>query len=170
MLGDYVTAYKQSSSIKESKFIDPQPGLYVCKCLSGEHKSIAPKDGGRDMEKFTWTFEIIDGECKNLIFQKTEFVSDPEKAETKLGFIKGALERCGVVPPADVRDLPYAMQKCAGAQVEVSVVDSGVKTKDGKVIKNIKITKTIDAETKSHLDNGAFSDNVPASSFDEIPY
>lgn len=170
MLGDYVAAYKQSSTIKESKFVDPSPGIYKCKCISGEHKSLAPKDGGRDVEKFSWTFEIIEGECKSLIFQKVEFLSDPEKAEMKLGFIKGALERCGVVPPADIRDLPYAMQKCSGAVVEVSVVDSGVKSKDGKTIKNIKITKTIDAESKSNVDDSAFSDNLPASAFDAIPY
>lgn len=168
MLADYANAYKTSSSIKESNFIDPAPGLYQCRCIKGEHKSI-PKEGARDIEKFTWTFKVNEGACAGMVFQKVEFLADPEKAETKLGYIKGALERCGVTPPADVRDLPYAIQKCADALVEVSVVDTGVKSKEGKSIKNIKITKSLENDKpQSHLDN--FKEDVPPSSFDDIPY
>ena len=166
MLADYASVYKSSSSIKESNFIDPLPGVYNCRCLSAEHKSI-PKEGARDIEKFTWTFKIIDGECQNLIFQKVEFLSDPEKADIKLGYIKGSLERCGITPPADVRDLPYAIQKCANALVEVTVIDTGIKSKDGKNIKNVKITKSIEnTKPQSHLDN----DFATAQTVDEIPF
>lgn len=161
MLADYAAAYKSAETFKDSKFIDPRPGVYECKCIKGEHTSSAK--GDHDLEKFAWTLEITAGECAGMVFQRVEFLSDPAKASVKLGYIKGALERCGVMPPADVRDLPLAIQKCAGARIEVSVIDSGVKDKSGKSIKNVKFTKSLEfAQTQEE------SFSAP-SSFDDYP-
>lgn len=167
MLSEYASAYKTSSTIKDTKFIDPAPGIYNCKCIKGEHSTIAKNE--RDLEKFAWTLEIIDGENAGMIFQRVEFLSDPEKAETKLSYIKGALERCGITPPADVRDLPLAMGRCKGAKIEVSVVDSGIKSKEGKTIKNIKFTKSIEFAQECAPDQTDDNPFAP-SAYDNVLY
>lgn len=149
-LADYARVYKAINAIYDSVYIDPKPGTYICRCAKGEYKNLV-KDG-KDIDKFIWILEIIEGELTGQRFQKTEFLPpDPDKAEIQIGYIKGSLERCGVHPPASVLDLPIAMSKCVGAEIKVSVTDSGAKTREGKCIKNIKFVKNLAVQATDEI-------------------
>lgn len=167
-LAEYAKVYKEVNASYESNFIDPKPGIYNCRVKKGEYKNIVK--GDKDYDKFTWVLEITDGAFAGQRFQKTEFLpSDPEKAGVQIGYIKGALERCGVHPPANVLDLPLAMAKCCGAEIEVSVVETDLKTKEGKLIKNIKFIKQLAVQaTANDADPNNFSS--PNEITTELPF
>ena len=140
-LADYAKIYKETEAMYESKYISPKPGVYTCRVKRAEYKAIA-KDA-KSYDRFSWDLEIIDGELKGQCFQKTEFLpQDIEKSGIQIGFLKGALQRCGVFPPQEILDLPLAMPRCIGAELEVTVSIGG-KTQAGKDIINIKFTKQI---------------------------
>lgn len=157
-LSDYAALYKKTEAIYESKYITPKPGIYICRVKRAEYKLISKET--KDYDKFSWDLEILEGDLTGQCFQKSEFLPPPEKAETQIGFIKGAINRCGIFPPADILDLPLAMPKCIGAELEVSVTDTGKKTQEGKCILNIKFTKQIKpANSDPNADN--FIENKP---------
>lgn len=167
-LADYAKVYKEVSASYESNYIDPKPGSYNCRVKKGEYKNILK--GDKDFDRFTWVLQITDGAFTGKCFQKTEFLpKDPDKAGVQIAYIKGALERCGVHPPANVLDLPIAMAKCCGAEIEVSVIETDIKTKEGKFIKNIKFVKQLAVQaTANNPDSNNFSE--PNENTNEIPF
>lgn len=167
-LADYAKVYKEVTTAYESNFIDPKPGIYKCRVAKGEYRNILK--GDKDYDKFTWVLQIIDGDFTGQKFQKVEFLpKDPEKAGIQISYIKGAIERCGVHPPINVLDLPFAMAKCCGAELEVSVVETDVKTKEGKTIKNIKFIKQLAVQATANETNcNNFS--TPGEMPESIPF
>lgn len=147
-LAEFAKIYKETQAFYESKYINPPPGVYNCRVVDGEYKNIIKSD--KDYDKFSWTLEVIDGDLAGQRFVRTEFLPENiEKSGKKLGFIKGSIERCGVCPPKEIMDLPLAMKKCTGAEIEVTITHSGEKTKEGKPILNIKFTKNISVQSQN---------------------
>lgn len=139
----YQTIYKTAQTKYDSMYIDPPCGDYQCRVTSAEYKEL--NKNGNTYNIFSWTLQIVNGEQSGLRFERREFLPNAidTAAEKKLGFIKGAIERCGVHAPAEVFDLPKAMKYCIGAELDVSVIDSGQRDKTGRQIKNIKFLKLL---------------------------
>lgn len=162
MLQNYQNAYKVAETKHESAFIDPPAGEYICTLRKTEYREVA-KDGG-SYDRFSWELEVISDVLKGSIFRRTEFLPpDPSKAETKLGFIKGAVQICGITPAINILDLPQSLKKCEGAKLKVLVLDSGVKDKAGKPIKNIKFVSCIEkpVEIPDEYFDSSPTDGVP---------
>lgn len=145
----YQAIYKSAQPHYDSVFIDPPCGDYKCRVFDAQYKEV--QKNGNTYDIFSWILQIIDGDMSGLRFERKEFLPPKldDSASKKLGFIKGAIERCGVCAPADIIDLPSAMRYCTGAEIEVSVVDSGYKDKEGKAIKNIKFMKLISKQIQA---------------------
>lgn len=146
----YAAIYKTAQTKYDSMFIDPPCGDYQCRVVDASYKET--QKNGNTYNIFSWTLQIIsNSEQSGLRFERREFLpnSIDEAAEKKLGFIKGAIERCGVHAPAEVFDLPQAMKYCIGAELDVSVIDSGSRDKNGKVIKNIKFLKLLARQSEA---------------------
>lgn len=171
----YQTAYKTASTHYDSLFIDPPCGDYRCRVSDAQYKEV--QKNGTSYDIFTWQLQIIEGDQSGLRFERKEFL--PSKLDDttvkKLGYIKGAIERCGVHAPAEIIDLPSAMRYCTGAEIEVSVVNSGCKDKEGKTIKNIKFMKLISKQVQADTQQADFPEFPETPKYltirdDEIPY
>lgn len=156
-LNMYQSLYKTADTKYDSMYIDPPCGDYQCRVIDAEYKELTKN--GNTYDIFSWTLQITDDQMAGLRFERREFLPNKldESAKKKLGFIKGAIERCGVHAPEEIFDLPQAMKYCIGAEMAVSVIDSGTRDKTGKVIKNIKFLKLIAKQAQQSA--------TPASSF-----
>lgn len=168
-LADYAKIYKEVTAAYESNYMDPKPGVYKCRVAKGEYRNIIKES--TDYDKFTWVLKIIEGDYTGQQFQKVEFLpKDPEKASIQMAYIKGAIERCGVHPPANILDLPLAMAKCCGAELEVSVVETNISSKEGKKIKNIKFTKQLAIQATANDNDGTNNFSQPGEMPNDIPF
>lgn len=142
-LGIYAELYRQAQTHYDSKFIDPPCGDHKCRVEKAEYKEF--NKNGASYDTFTWRLQIIDGTLSGSVFERKEFLPTriDDSAMRKLGYIKGAIERCGVHAPEDINYLPDAMECCKGAEILVSVIDTGNVNKDGKSIKNIKFMELL---------------------------
>lgn len=142
-LGIYAELYRQAQTHYDSKFIDPPCGDYKCRIDKAEYKEFVKN--GASYDTFTWRLQIIEGALSGSVFERKEFLPTriDDSAMRKLGYIKGAIERCGVRAPEDINYLPDAMECCKGAEILVSVIDTGNVNKDGKSIKNIKFMELL---------------------------
>lgn len=177
-LNRYQTSYQAAQPRFDSMYIDPEPGEYQCRVIESKYEEIKAKTSGSTYDRFAWTLEILEGSKKGYRFKRTDFLPEKEaEAEKKLGYIKGAIDRCGVKPPASVMDLPFAMEQCTGAEILVSVVNTGLKDQSGKEIKNIKFLKLISTQQKSDkisspnpADDIAYYDQPQFNNYEDFPY
>lgn len=139
----YSDLYRQAQTHYDSKFIDPPCGDYKCRVEKAEYKEF--RKNGTSYDTFTWRLQITEGALSGSVFERKEFLPTKidDSAMRKLGYIKGAIERCGIKAPADIMYLPDAMECCKGAEIAVCVIDTGNVNKDGKPIKNIKFLERL---------------------------
>lgn len=142
-LSVYSELYRAAQTRYDSKFIEPPCGDYKCRVTAAEYKEF--NKNGAVYDTFTWRLQIIEGALSGSVFERKEFLPTKidESAARKLGYIKGAVERCGIHAPDDIMYLPDAIKCCIGAELVVSVIDTGNFNKDGKPIKNIKFMELL---------------------------
>ena len=134
-MGNFRAVWQQAPVMYTNEFEIPKDGTYRV-VIEEVTYTEADRDNNPTDPTYIYILRVKEGEYANSKFRRYQTI----KTEKNLSFLKGDLNRLGIVCPSDPEDIIFALQRAKGLTIDVTIKS---RTFNGKEYKDINIDKLV---------------------------